>query len=110
MASNVTAQNIFYGYKCGENSYETDEVQAAAVKFIFHLYLHNNSLSAILESLKDFKLKSPRNKSVWGKQTVSNILSNPVYVGTDIYPQIISKEDFDAVQEIKAKNTKGCKK
>ena len=25
------------------------------------------------------------------------------------YPQIISKEDFDAVQEIKAKNTK-CRK
>ena len=55
------------------------------------------------------KICSPRNKLVWGKQIISNILSNPVYVGTDDYPQIISKEDFDAVQKIKAKNTK-CRK
>jgi hypothetical protein len=60
--------------------------------------------------LQELKICSPRNKLVWGKQIISNILSNPVYVGTDVYPQIISKEDFDAVQEIKAKNTKGCKK
>lgn len=109
MASNITSQNIFYGYKCDENSYKIDELKASAIKFIFHLYLNNNSLSAIIESLRDFKVKSPRKKSIWGKQTISNILSNPVYVGTDEYPQIISKEDFEAVQEIKAKNTKGRK-
>ncbi len=109
MVSNYTAQNLYFGYKCGKNSYEIYEAQAAAIKWIFHLYLNNNSLSDISESLQELKICSPRNKLVWGKQIISNILSNPVYVGTDDYPQIITKEDFDAAQVIKAKNTK-CRK
>ncbi len=38
-----------------------------------------------------------------GKQTISNILSNPHYLGSEDYPKIIERDLFDRVQTRKAK-------
>jgi len=47
-------------------------------------------------------IPSPQNKKVWGKQTISNILSNPHYLGSDEYPKIIEQDLFDRVQARKS--------
>ena len=110
MEQKVTAQNIFYGYKCGKESFEINEGRAAVVKLIYMSYSDGKSLTEIAEILEGIGVLSPRKKTKWGKQILSNILSNPVYLGTEEYPAIISEELYNKVQEIKVKNTKGRKR
>lgn len=110
MKSNITAQNLFFGYKCGADSFEIYEGQAATVTLIYNYYIEGKSLSEIADILQGIGVPSPRNKTKWGKQILSNILSNPVYLGTEEYPAIISVELYNKIQEIKAKNTKPRKK
>ena len=78
------------------------EGQAAAVKLIFMQYLDGRGLRGIKETLEVIGAPSPYNRRNWNPQAISNILSNPHYVGDDIYPQIITQEMFDDVQKIKA--------
>jgi hypothetical protein len=70
---------------------------------IFDYYLEGKSLSAIKEILEGVGIPSPQNKPTWGKQTLSNILSNPHYLGSVEYPPLISQDVFDKVQELKTK-------
>jgi hypothetical protein len=53
--------------------------------------------------LEGVGIPSPQNKPTWGKQTLSNILSNPHYLGSEEYPPLISQDVFDKVQELKTK-------
>ena len=97
-------KRIAFGYNRGPaNQIEYHPGQAPAVKLIYNYYLEGVSLAGIAENLESMGAPSPLNKPTWGKQTISNILSNPHYIGGDGYPPIISKEDFDKVQEIKKK-------
>ena len=75
--------------------------QAAAVKLIYQYYLDGFSVARIKEALENMGLPSPLDREKWGKQTIANILSNPHYVGDETYPNIISKEQFEIVQEKK---------
>ena len=76
------------------------EGQAATVNLIFSYYLEGKSLSEIKEILDRMGIISPQNRSGWGKQTISNILKNPHYLGSDVYPQIISEDVFMQVQTL----------
>ena len=96
-------KRIAFGYNRDENKIVVNEGQAACVKMIFDYYLEGKSLSAIKEILEGVGIPSPQNKPTWGKQTLSNILSNPHYLGSEEYPLIISQDIFDKVQELKTK-------
>ena len=97
-----TQKRIAFGYRRGtQQRIEIYEGQAACVKLIFHMYLCGNSIASIKETLEGINAPSPYNSMRWSKQTLANILSNPHYTGSDVYPQIISEEDFAAVQKIK---------
>ena len=54
-------------------------------------YLEGKSLADIKTILESIAILLPQNKSRWGKQTLSNILSNYHYIGTEDYPTILSK-------------------
>jgi hypothetical protein len=80
-------KRIAFGYNRGPcNQIEIYEGQAATIKLIYMQYLDRQSLSAIKELLETIGVPSPLNKPTWGKQAIANILSNPHYVGSDIYP------------------------
>ena len=96
-------KRIAFGYNRHENRIVINEGQAACVKLIFDYYLQSNSLSQIKAILEGLGIPSPQNKPTWGKQALSNILSNPHYLGSDEYPMIITQEVFDKVQELKTK-------
>jgi hypothetical protein len=49
-------------------------------------------------------IPSPLNNKKWNKQAIANILSNPHYLGDEVYPTIISKELFDTAQRMKQDN------
>ena len=96
-------KRIAFGYNRGPiNQVILHSGQAAAVKLIFQLYSEGSSIAKIAEILESADIPSPQNKPKWGKQTISNILSNPHYLGDDIYPEIIEKGLFDEVQKRKA--------
>jgi hypothetical protein len=96
-------KRIAFGYNRDGNKIVVNEGQAACVKIIFDYYLEGKSLSAIKEILEGVGIPSPQNKPTWGKQTLSNILSNPHYLGSEEYPPLISQDVFDKVQELKTK-------
>ena len=96
-------KRIAFGYNRDGNKIVVNEGQAACVKIIFVYYLEGKSLSAIKEILEGVGISSPQNKPTWGKQTLSNILSNPHYLGSEEYPPLISQDVFDKVQELKTK-------
>lgn len=75
--------------------------QAEIVKLIFELYSFNQSLAKISKHLEMYHILSPSNKPLWGRQIINNILSNENYLGNDDYPQIITGELWNSVQNKK---------
>lgn len=96
-------QRIAFGYNRGPaNQIVLNVGQEAAVKLIFQLYLAGQSIGKTKGFLEGARIPSPQNKPSWGKQTIANILSNPHYVGDDVYPAIIETQQYQAAQEKKA--------
>lgn len=96
---------IAFGYfREGKHSIILHKGQAAAVTLIFQYYSEGRSIASIKETLEDINIPSPLNGKRWSKQTIANILSNPHYLGDEVYPTIISKELFETAQRIKKDN------
>ena len=95
-------KRIAFGYNRDYGRIVINEGQAAAVKLIFTWYAEGNGLGEIKGLLEGMDIPSPQNKPTWGKQALSNILTNPHYLGSDDYPAIITQELFDTVQTIKS--------
>lgn len=96
-------KRIAFGYNRRGTTIVIHEGQAACVKLIFDYYLEGKSLSEIKDILEEIGIPSPQSKPKWGKQTLSNILSNPHYLGSEDYPAIITQDVFDQVQKLKTK-------
>ena len=102
MNANSSQKRIAFGYnRDSDCSVILLEGQAACVQLTYAYYLEGKSIAEIKDILKGIRIPSPYNKSMWGKQTLANILSNPHYTGSEVYPTITSKEDFEKVQQIK---------
>ncbi len=93
---------------------EPDPKEAEVVKLIFEEYTKGVSITGLGRLLNDRGIPTRKN-SKWGFTSVSQILSNPSYIGKinswvhdDYYEGkhegIISKELYDRVQAIRAKN------
>ena len=100
MNPNSPQKRMAFGYNRDYGKIVINKGQAAAVKLIFMYYLEGKSLGEIKDILEGMNIPSPQNRPTWGKQLLSNILSNAHYLGSDIYPPIITQEDFDKVQKI----------
>lgn len=96
-------KRIAFGYNRHNDKIVLHEGQAGYVKLVFAYYVEGKSIAEIKDILEDFGCQSPQNKKVWGRQTISNILSNPHYLGSADYPKIIEQDLFDRVQVRKAK-------
>lgn len=91
---------IPYGYKVIGVNTEIDEAESKIVKSIFRDYINGLSINEISKNLLIRNASYYNNKSNWNKNTVSRILKNQVYTGTDKYPSIISGETYEKVQQI----------
>ena len=95
-------KRIAFGYdRAANGEIIINEGQAATVRLIYSYYLDGKSLADIKVILESISIPLPQNKPRWGKQTLSNVLSNCHYLGTEDYPRIVSQKEFDKVQEIK---------
>lgn len=99
-------KRIAFGYeRLSDNTIGIQEGQAAALQLIYGMYEEGKSLAEIKTILEGLNIPSPYNRRTWGKQTISNLLSNPHYLGLEQYPALISRELFDCVQQIKGQRT-----
>lgn len=92
-------RNIPFGYCITNGEYAVNEQEAEAIRQIFAQYIGGDSLKTIAA-----QMTVPYNtcKPVWNKNMVSRVLENRRYLGENDYPVIISQEDFDTANQIKA--------
>ena len=96
MARNRT---IPFGYMMKDGKITANPKEVLAVVTIFSEYLAGKSLSEIAD-----QMTVPYSENVrWNKNMVKRILENEKYLGTEIYPQLISKDIFKAANERKVK-------
>ena len=92
-------RNIPFGYCIINGEYAVNDTEAEAIRQIFARYIGGDSLKTIAA-----QMTVPYNtcKPVWNKNMVSRVLENRRYLGENGYPAIISQEDFDTANQIKA--------
>ncbi len=92
-------RNIPFGYCIRGGEYAVNEQETDAIRQIFARYIGGDSLKTIAA-----QMTVPYNtcKPVWNKNMVSRVLENRRYLGENSYPAIISQEDFDTANQIKA--------
>ena len=106
MNPNSKQRRIAFGYqRLANNRIAIHGGQAATLQLIYRMYAEGKSLAEIKAIMEGMNIPSPQNKQTWGKQTMSNLISNPHYLGTEEYPALVTKELFDCVQHIKAQRT-----
>jgi hypothetical protein len=99
MDPNSNQKRIAFGYnRNSKNEIVIHQGQAAVVKLIFDCYLEGCSMAEIKDNLENMGIPSPLNGKKWSKQTLANILSNPHYLGDELYPKIISEEQYNLAQ------------
>ncbi len=93
-------RRLLYGYEIQNGEQKICVREADTVKRIFQLYLSEMSYREIADMLNCehvlYSIESPR----WDKHKIKRMLENPRYIGSPRYPEIIRKEQFDAVQEV----------
>ena len=114
-----------FGYDLVKSHLQVNKEESDIVKLIFDLYLSKSWGSEnICNYLNENEIKPPKNSKYWSKTSILCMLKNEVYTGTTIFNRrapkgsghkfnpknewivvpnthaaIISKEDFDKVQE-----------
>lgn len=119
-----------FGYDLVDSHLVINEEEANVVKLVFSMYLDNKGGELICNYLNENNYKPPKSKN-WSKNSILSMLRNDVYVGKtvfnkrapvgsgkkyndesewiiveDTHKPIISKEDFDKVQELMSKRKK----
>lgn len=112
----VICGHLPLGYIADENNHFVIEPsEAAIVRMIYDKYQAGETMAEIARYLNSHGYTNKRNMP-FTKNSIPSILSNERYIGTYIFkdsireeniiPPIISKEQWEQVQQIKAKNRK----
>ena len=98
-------RRIPFGYMMQNGIITTNPAEVLAVLTVFSEYMVGKSLESIA-----INMKVPYSEDkIWNKNMVKRVLENEKYLGTDVYPQLISEEVFRKVNERKsAKATSLC--
>ena len=87
-----------FGYMIQNGETIICPVEADAVRSIFTHYLAGASYAKIAEEMSRGSIPYHQHTSKWNKHMVKRILENGRYLGTEVYPRLVSDEDFLAVQ------------
>ena len=87
-----------FGYMIQNGETIICPVEADAVRSIFQRYLAGISYAKIAEEMSQGSIPYHQHTSTWNKHMVKRILENGRYLGTEVYPRLVSDEDFLAVQ------------
>ncbi len=92
-------RSIPFGYCMVNGKYALNAPEADTVRKIFADYIGGKSLRAIA-----VEMGIPYNvgKNKWNINMVCRVLENKKYIGENGYPQIVTAEDFEQADRIKA--------
>lgn len=97
-------RRIPFGYQMINGEITTHPREVYAVSKIFSEYLKGKSLLEISKELQAENIPyHPCEDSSWNKNMIKRILENEKYLGTEIYPQIISADIFHRANNKKLK-------
>lgn len=91
-----------FGYAVRDGNIVVDTEQGTIVQNIFTAYLEGNTFQQIAKSMISKGIEYHQNDAEWNKNTISRILGNETYCGTDRYPPIITKEIFWQVAQVRS--------
>ncbi len=86
------------GYKMVNGKIQIDETKEKVVKKIFMDYLSGVSTYGLAKKLTAMGFLNANNKPSWNHGSIGKILENTKYLGDDLYPQMIEKEQFEQVK------------
>lgn len=89
-----------FGYHISGGRIAINNAEADIVKYIFHAYTCGSSFSDIKSELSNQPLSYDVDK-LWNKNMIARILRDRRYVGTDVYPQILSCEEFEIAESVR---------
>lgn len=89
-----------FGYQICGGRISVNSSEADIVKYIFRAYIGGASFNDIKSSLLNQPVAYDVDK-VWNKNMIARILGDIRYVGTDVYPQILLCEEFEAAEGIR---------
>ena len=103
-----------YGYKKENKKLVINQKEAEIVKIIYEIYITTGSLSKVYNELKTKNIKN-RQRKIFNKSHLENILRNVIYTGKvkyagkiyqGIHKPIISEEIFNPAQQIHKKKVR----
>lgn len=86
------------GYKMVNGKIQIDKTKEKVVKKVFKDYLSGVSTYSLAKELTAMGFLNANNKHSWNHGSIGKILENTKYLGDDLYPQMIQKEQFEQVQ------------
>ena len=92
-------RTILYGYTFQNAGYIPDPSESTVVKSIYSNYIGGITMAEIAKHLSEADIPYSPNKRTWDKNMVYRILTDARYIGEGVYPQIISKDTFDRVNQ-----------
>lgn len=90
-----------FGYQICGGRVAVNDSEADIVKYIFRAYIGGSSFNDIKLSLLNQPVAYDVDKA-WNKNMIARILGDRRYVGTDVYPQILLCEEFEASESIRS--------
>ena len=91
-----------FGYAVRDGNIVVDTEQRTIVQNIFTAYLAGNTFQQIAKSMISKGIEYHQDDAEWNKNTISRILGNETYCGTDRYPPIITKEIFRQAAQVRS--------
>jgi len=89
-----------FGYQICGGRISVNSSEADIVKYIFRAYIGGASFNDIKSNLLNRPVAYDVDKA-WNKNMIARILGDRRYVGTDVYPQILLCEEFEAAESIR---------
>jgi len=97
-------RRIPFGYQMVKGVITTNPIEVYVVSKIFAEYLKGKSLLEIAKELQAENIPYyPCESNIWNKNMIKRILENDKYLGTELYPQIISHDIYHRANNKKLK-------
>lgn len=90
-----------FGYHICDGQVAINNAEAGIVKYIFHAYTCGSSYSDIKSELSNQPVAYDIDK-LWNKNMIARILGDRRYVGINIYPRILSCEEFEIAESVRS--------
>lgn len=91
-----------YGYCCENGKVILQPQESKKLAQIYKEYTDGGSLSGIAKQLNNDGVEYTAGVAAWNKGRLKRLLEDKRYLGTENYPQIIDKEIFETVQNLKS--------